>query len=454
MSNPDVAKEIIKLIGGKGNISKLTHCMTRLRFELQDTSQVDREALKAMPEVLGVMDNRITTMVVIGQAVNEVYLEIKRQLDSMPNETPQTVTANASDNKKAKNTWFDNFLATISAIFTPYIPVLATSGIIKGIVDVLVKMDILSATSDTYLILAATGNALIYFFPILLAFTAAQRFGSNPYIAAVIGAALMEPHITGIAVTGNTINFLGINFTAMSFPNTVIPILLAIWAYSYLDRWLKKVLHKSLHFILVPFLSLLIMVPSTLMVFGPVGSFVADGIASGYQVLLNLNPIVFNAIFGAFFIYVIMLGVHWVILPLQLSYLAKHGMEYTLGSGGFGNYALLGVCLAVMAISKNKEEKTIAGSAAFVNFLSGVTEPGLYGVAMRNKKYFFAISLGGLVGGIIYGATNSYITNFAFSGLLGIPAFLSSPTAVTYFISVGAAIAVAFVVTFALIKKS
>ncbi|MNJ48648.1 PTS system beta-glucoside-specific EIIBCA component [compost metagenome] len=148
-----------------------------------------------------------------------------------------------------------------------------------------------------------------------------------------------------------------------------------------------------------------------------------------------------------------MLGVHWVILPLQLSYLAEHGMEYTLGSGGLGNYALLGVCLAVLIISKNKEERTIASSSAFVNFLSGVTEPGLYGVIMKNKKYFISLTLGGLAGGIIFGATGSYITNFAFTGLFGLPAFLSSPTAVTYFISVFVTLAVSFVTTILLSKK-
>ncbi|XBS71873.1 PTS transporter subunit EIIC [Acerihabitans sp. KWT182] len=225
--------------GGKSNISKITHCMTRLRFELNDPSLAERTALKEIPEVLGVMDNKSTTMVVIGQAVNDVYLEVKKELDNTPNEST-AASPGAIAKKVSKKAWFDQFLATISAIFTPYIPVLATSGIIKGLIDVLAKAGIMSPTSDTYLILAAAGNALIYFFPILLAFTAAQRFGSNPFIAAVIGAALMEPHITGIATTGTAINFLGINFTAMSFANTVIPILLSIWVYSYLDRWLKK----------------------------------------------------------------------------------------------------------------------------------------------------------------------------------------------------------------------
>ncbi|MEF2964986.1 PTS transporter subunit EIIC [Paenibacillus sp. M1] len=451
MSNKETAKEIIKQVGGKGNIGSLIHCATRLRFELNDSTLADRSALKAIPKVLGVVDAQGQTMIIIGPQVNEMYTEIMAQLDGdEPSEEVRgngAKTETAKQTKAAKKSWFDQLLSTISAIFTPYIPVLATSGIIKGLVDILVKSNVLTTDNNTYLILAGIGNALIYFFPILLAFTAAQKFGSNPYIGATIGAALMEPNIAGITVTGNKIDFLGIPFTAMNFSSTVIPIILAIWAYSYLDKTLKRYLPKALQFILVPLLSLLIMVPLTLMVFGPVGGFIANAIADGYQFLLNSNVIIFNAIFGALFIYVIMLGVHWVILPLQLSYLAEHGMEYSLGSGGMGNYALLGVCLAVLVISKTKEERTIASSAAFVNFLSGVTEPGLYGVVMKNKKYFISLTLGGLAGGIIFGATKSYITNFAFTGLFGLPAFLSSPTATTYIISVLVTLVVSFMAT-------
>ncbi|WP_026342489.1 PTS transporter subunit EIIC [Paenibacillus fonticola] len=462
MSNREVAAEVIRRIGGNSNISSLTHCVTRLRFELKDKSVVDLEGIKAIPKVLGVVDAQGTLQVVIGPAVEEVYLEIMN-LTGRGEVEEESATASGPDKPAGaqgkpsggvkKNSRFDQLLATISAIFTPYIPILATSGIIKGLIDILAKFDILPATSNTYLILAGAGNALIFFFPILLAFTAAQRFGANPYIGAAIGAALMEPNITGIATTGEVIDFLGIKFTAMNFSSTVIPIILAMWAYSVLDRYLKKFLPKPTQFIFVPLLSMLIMVPLTLMVFGPVGGLLANGIASGYEVLLNSNHIIFNAIFGALFIYVIMLGVHWVILPLQLSYLAEHGMEYSLGSGGLGNYALLGVCLAVLFISKSKEEKTIASSAAFVNFLSGVTEPGLYGVIMKNKKYFISLTLGGLVGGIIFGATHSYITNFAFTGLFGLPAFLSSPTAATYMLSVIVTITLSFVLTILLSKR-
>ncbi|ANS75763.1 PTS beta-glucoside transporter subunit IIABC [Paenibacillus yonginensis] len=457
MSNKETATSIIKLVGGSQNISSLIHCATRLRFELHDSSKADREALKALPKVLGVMDAQGQTMVIIGPTVNEMHAEIMQQLESGAGAEGAAAASSASpatNAKGSKKSWFDKLLATISAIFTPYIPILATSGIIKGLIDILAQSGVLPATSNTYLILAGAGNALIYFFPILLAFTAAQKFGANPYIGAAIGAALMEPNITGITTTGNVIDFLGIRFTAMNFSSTVIPIILAIWAYSHLDKLLKRFLPKMLQFVFVPLLSMLIMVPLTLMVFGPVGGLLANLVADGYEFFLNSNVILFNAVFGALFIYVIMLGIHWVVLPLQLSYLAEHGMEYSLGSGGMGNYALLGVCLAVMVISKSKEERTIASSSAFVNFLSGVTEPGLYGVVMKNKKYFISLTLGGLVGGIIFGMTKSYITNFAFTGLFGLPAFLSSPTATTYFIAVGVTLAVSFFATILLSKQN
>ena len=141
-------------------------------------------------------------------------------------------------------------------------------------------------------------------------------------------------------------------------------------------------------------------------------------------------------------------------MPIQLSILASQGREYSLAAGGMGNYALLGVCLAVLIFSKSKEERGVAGSAAFVNALSGITEPGIYGILIRNKKYFAAVALGGMAGGLVHGLTGTYVTAFAFSGILGSPAFISSPKAVPYFIGVAVAIVVGFLATMIMMKTT
>lgn len=441
MNYKEYTDALVNALGGSANIESVTHCATRLRFSLHDKSKAKKRIIEDLKETVGTVEAQGTFQVVVGTHVSDVYDELIA-MGGIKGEGEEM-----EDEKDITQSHLDKFLGTISAIFTPYIPVLASAGIIKGLLALCLNIGILSDTSNTYLILSAAGNSLIYFFPILLAYTAAKQFGANPFIGACIGAALMEPNLTGINVTGANLDFIGISFVAQSFENTVIPIILGMWAFSYLEKGLKKVLSKNVQLMIVPLISLLVMVPAMLLVFGPIGFLLANAIASGYQWLLNFSPIFMSVIFGAFFIYIIMLGMHWVVLPIQLSILAEYGMEYSLCAGGLGNYALLGVCLAVFFITKDKQTKAMAGSASFVNALSGITEPGLYGIVLKNKKHFIALTIAGAVGGAICGFFNCYITNFAFTGLFGLPAFASSPTAVYYFIAVIVTIAIAFLLT-------
>lgn len=442
MNYKDYTEKLVAALGGQKNIAGVTHCATRLRFDLNDKSKADKTAVEALAETVGTVEAQGTFQVVIGTHVGDVY-DALLHIEGIHGDGE--LQDQIEDGQK--QSILDKFLSTISAIFTPYIPVLASAGIIKGVLALCINMGWMSETANTYAILSAAGNSLIYFFPILLAYTAAKKFGANPYIGACIGAALMEPNLTAINITGSDLNFLGIPFVGQSFENTVIPILLAMWAFSYLEKGLKKILPSSIQLMLVPLVSLVVMVPAILLFFGPIGFFLANGIADIYQWLLSFGAIPISILFGAFFIYVIMLGMHWVVLPIQLSILAQNGMEYSLCAGGLGNYALLGVCLAVLVTAKNKEMKTMAASASFVNLLSGITEPGLYGIILKNKKYFISLTVAGAIGGLICGIFSCYITNFAFTGLFGLPAFASSPTAVYYFIAVAVTIIVAFVLT-------
>ncbi|RAK11692.1 PTS system beta-glucoside-specific IIA component (Glc family) /PTS system beta-glucoside-specific IIB component (Glc family) /PTS system beta-glucoside-specific IIC component (Glc family) [Halanaerobium saccharolyticum] len=451
MNYKDTGKRIIKAIGGTKNVKSISYCATRLRFKLYDNSKVDIQSLEEDDSVLGIRETKETLQIVIGTEVGEVYQGIVDETELFGEgslEDDKEIDDADKMGSKSEKSLFDKFLATISAIFTPYIPVLATAGIIKGLIAIANNIGILSAESSTYAILSAAGNSLIYFFPILLAFTAAKEFEANPYTGAVIAAALMEPNITGIVETGKEITFLGIPFTAMSFASTVIPVILAMYGYAYLENFLKKHLPKSMKFIFIPLISLLVMVPLTLMVIGPIGGVLANGVAFVYKYLIETNLVLTGVIFGAFFIFVIMTGMHWVVLPLELQYLAEHGYEYTLATGGLGNYALLGICFAVWLTTENNKLKSVAGSAAFVNFLSGVTEPGIYGVLFKKKKYFIALIAGGALGGLVSGLLNVYVTAFAFSGLFGFPAFMASPKIVGYVISIVVSFSVAFGLTY------
>lgn len=454
MDYKEKADNIIDYVGGKENIKTFTHCATRLRFQLKDASKVDKEAIQKDKDLVGFVEAQGQSQIIVGTEVPKVYDALQTHLSGSDDQTVVSGTMNDSDEvDEVKKSLLDRILATISAIFTPYIPVLASAGIIKGLIAILSNFQLLSEKSDTYAMFNGIGNALIYFFPILLAFTAAKQFKANPYIGATIGAALLEPNIATITETGNKMNLFGINIVAQNFASTVIPIIIAMYFYAKLEHFSKKYIPQKAQLMLVPVICLIVIVPLTLMVFGPLGFAMANAVVAVYKFLLSTNMILFQTIFGGFFIFVIMFGVHWVLLPMQLQILADQGKEYSLASGGLGGYALLGVCLAVFIIAKNKSDKEMAGSAAFVNGLSGITEPGLYGVMIKNKKYILSVILGGLAGGFVHGVTGTYITNFAFGGLLGVPAFLSSPKAATYFLGVLVSIVVGFISTVILTKR-
>ncbi|MEN1974193.1 PTS transporter subunit EIIC [Cellulomonas sp. P4] len=448
----EFARVTVDAVGGPDNIRQVTHCATRLRFQLVDPAKVDRARIEARPEAVGVLESQGQFQVIVGPGVPDAYKAVAA-VPGVPGEQAATRPGpGAPGPDVARGSWLDRVLATISAIFTPYIPVLASVGIIKGLLALCLQFGWIADTSNTYAILSAAGNAMLYFFPVLLAFTAARQFGANPYVGATIGAALMEPSLTAINVTGERLDFLGIPFVGQSFANTVIPIIIGMWAFSYLERALKRVLPQLTHLLLVPVVSLVVMVPLMLLVFGPIGFAIANGVATGYDWLVQY-PVVMSMIFGALFVFVIMLGAHWLVLPLQLGILADQGREYSLAAGGMGNYAVLGVLLAVLVLSRDRQTRAVAGSAAFVNGIAGITEPGIYGVLVKSKKYFVGVLAGGLVGGLVCGLFDVYITAFAFTGVLGAPAFLSSPRAVPYFLAVFCTIAVAFVVTLLLDRR-
>ncbi|WHP18761.1 PTS transporter subunit EIIC [Cellulomonas sp. ES6] len=448
----EFARVTVDAVGGPDNIRQVTHCATRLRFQLVDPAKVDRARIEARPEAVGVLESQGQFQVIVGPGVPDAYKAVAA-VPGVPGEQAATRPGPGTPGPDvARGSWLDRVLATISAIFTPYIPVLASVGIIKGLLALCLQFGWIADTSNTYAILSAAGNAMLYFFPVLLAFTAARQFGANPYVGATIGAALMEPSLTAINVTGERLDFLGIPFVGQSFANTVIPIIIGMWAFSYLERALKRVLPQLTHLLLVPVISLVVMVPLMLLVFGPIGFAIANGVATGYDWLVQY-PVVMSMIFGALFVFVIMLGAHWLVLPLQLGILADQGREYSLAAGGMGNYAVLGVLLAVLVLSRDRQTRAVAGSAAFVNGIAGITEPGIYGVLVKSKKYFVGVLAGGLVGGLVCGLFDVYITAFAFTGVLGAPAFLSSPRAVPYFLAVFCTIAVAFVVTLLLDRR-
>jgi PTS system beta-glucosides-specific IIC component len=221
---------------------------------------------------------------------------------------------------------------------------------------------------------------------------------------------------------------------------------------SYLERWLKKNLPESVQFILVPFICLVIFVPLTILVFGPIGGLLANGILAVYNLLAS-QVILLQVVFGAFFSLVILLGLHWAVLPIELGILGSQGVEYSLSAGGMGNYAILGICLAVMIFAKNREDKGVAASAAFTNFLCGITEPGLYGIILRSKKLIAVMICAGGVAGLVLGLGNVGATNFAFSGLLAFGGWLGAQNFPMYCVGIATSVIASFATTTFLLRS-
>lgn len=452
----DLCRSIIKGVGGADNITNVIHCATRLRFSLKDPGRFDQDALKKLPDVLGTAIGAGTYQVLIGNQVERVY----DQLLDLPEILGRGITKSAgiddpvtaAADDAAKLRLLDRFTRMMSDVFMPYIPMLATGGIASGVIGLLTNMGVVASDSLTYQTFYAIFYGLINFFPIMLAFTAGKHFRCNPYVAATLGASIMYPGVSNLLVTGETVNLLGISFPAFNLSGSFIPILLAVFCMSYVEHFLKEHLPESTQFILVPLVCLVLFVPLTIMVFGPLGGFLANGILAVYNVLAA-SPVLLETVFGAFFSLVILLGLHWAVLPIELGILSSQGVEYSLAAGGMGNYAVLGICLAVMVFAKNQEDKSVAGSAAFTNFLCGITEPGLYGVVLRNKKLIAALIYSGGLAGLIMGLGNVGATNFAFSGLLAFGAWFGAQNFPGYCLGILVSVAASFISTSVLLKS-
>lgn len=418
MSYQRFAKDIVELVGGEQNISSLVHCATRLRFKLKDSDNTNKQALQNLDGVLSVVESGGQFQVVVGSHVPEVYKEITKiaNVGSTPN---------SSD--APKGSIGAQIFEVISQSFSPLLGALAGAGMLKALITILTMTGVLSAKSGTFFILSAAGNAVFYFLPIFLGITIATKLGANPYVGGTIGAALLEPNFTGLLKnTGDISHFLGIPVVLMNYSSTVFPIFFAISIYAVLDKFLKKTIHKDVQMFLVPMLSLIIIVPLTVIAFGPFGVYLGNGIGHVISFLSTKSGIVTGAVMGAGWTFLTLLGLHWGLVPLMLANLAAGG-DPILALVAAAPFAQMGLALGVFLKTKDKKLKTLAGSALLPGVLSGVTEPIIYGILLRYRRTIPYIVIAGAVGGAISGAVGAKAMSFAFPAFLTIPAFSPIP---------------------------
>lgn len=416
-------KELLALVGGRENVSSIVHCATRLRFELVDDGRADKGAIEKLPYVLKVIVSGGQFQVVIGAAVHDYYLAV---LDAA-GMSADDKGAEPEDGAKKKQKPLDVALKLISGSFSPLIPVMAGSGMVKALLTLLVTFGVLSDTSSTYLVLSAAGNACFYFFPVLLGYTVSNQLGANPFVGAAIGAALLEPNFTGLVGAEGT-DFLGIPLQAVSYGSTIFPIFIAAIIYSFLDRAVRKVVNKDLQLFLAPMICLMVMVPFTALLFGPWGNNIGTMIAAGVQWLFDTSSLVAGLVLGAVYPYLTMLGLHWGFTPITLQNLEMYGGDVIEGVCVCAVWAQIGIALGTFLVAKRGSKmRDVAGPTLLTGFFAGVTEPILYGIIMNYKRLMVAVAIAGGLGGAVNALFGSTMNSYVFHNIISVATLCYGP---------------------------
>ncbi len=439
----ELSKTIVNLVGGEKNVATLTHCVTRLRFKLKDESKANEEELKKVQGVLSVVRGNGQFQVVIGNQVENVFNCILSmyQINSDQVVSEEVKTGNA----------FMRALNTMAAIVNPIVVALAGAGMIKALLVILTTtLGVLDSTGSTYKILAAAGNSVFYFLPLFLAVSSAKTFKCNPYIALAIVAALLEPNFTGLmGNAGDVTSFLNIPVVLMGYSGTLVPAIVSVYVYSKLEKLLKKFIPKSIELFTLSFVALIVMVPLTVMIIGPIGVTFANTIGNFVNFMSVRNGLLTGAIVGAGWTFLVMLGIHWGVVPIMINNIASYGFDYIRPMVAAATFASAGAAFGVFLKSKNKDTKAFALSTTVPALLGGVTEPIVYGISLKYKRPFVAQIIGGAIAGGFMGMMHTKAIVYVFPALTTLPAFVGE-TFVYYVIGISLAFIITAIITFVL----
>ena len=441
MKYAEEAKQILALVGGDKNVNSLVHCATRLRFELKDERKADKEALKKLSYVLQVVVSGGQYQVVIGPAVHDYYEAIL----AAGKIGGGSGSSKTQDGKKQNV--MNRMMKVISGAFSPLIPALAGAGMVKALLTLFTEFGVMGYEDSTYLILSAAGNAVFYFLPIFLGSTLSKQFGANPYVGGMIGAALLEPNFMGL-LEAEGVNFLGVPVTPINYSATIFPIFIAVIVYILLEKGLKKIIKQELQLFLVPMISVMLMVPFTVILFGPFGTTVGNGVSNVVVALFNFNSLIAGLILGAAYPFLTMLGLHWGFTPVTLQNLEMFGGDVLEGAAVCAVFAQIGIAVgAYLKGKKHSKIREVAGPTIITGICAGVTEPILYGIVMNYKRLMAVVAIAGGIGGAINGAFHVTCDAYVFHNIFALAMRTYSPFG-GYLIGIAAAMAVGIVLTY------
>lgn len=417
----DLAAQIVELVGGENNIAALTHCITRLRFSLKHAGKFDKNALDQLDGVIMAVESNGQFQVVVGDKVTALYHQIIGRY---------TLSGAAGREEKSaarRGNPLGRVFNTMSSILVPIVPALAGAGMLKALLVILTTYHWLATGSSTYFILLAASNSVFYFLPLLLAFSCGKTFGANPFVSVAIVAALLEPNFTAmIKQPGDIVNFLGIPVVLMKYNSTLIPAILAIWVYSWVERGLKRFIHQSIEMVAVPMLGLMIMVPLVAIVVGPMGIYAGTAIGDGIAFINHQSGMLTGALIGAGWTFLVMFGLHWGLVPVMLNNLALQGFDTIKPPAGTATFAQAGAAFGVFLRARDPKLKSFALSAMLPALLAGVTEPIVYGISIKYKRPLVAATIAGVIAGGFVGAMNTTAMAYVFPSLTTLPAFMTA----------------------------
>lgn len=440
-----LARIIIQNVGGKSNIISVAHCITRLRFKLKDESKANKEVLESTDGVIKVMQVGGQYQVVIGNQVNDVYdavLEVGHLAAAgAVDEEGNAVEETSGGGKKSP---VSLLIDVIFGTLQPTLGVMAATGIIKGLLALFDFLGLIPAASGTYQVWYAVADGFFYFMPIVLGYTAAKKFKVNEFIGMAIGIALCYPAmvnstagtVLGTVFTGTAfemsyyLTFFGIPviMPASGYTSSVVPIILAVAIAAPLEHWLKKVIPDVIKLFVVPFVTLIVMVPLTYLVIGPIASILCSILSLFFNAIYSIpvvGGLIGGVLIGAFWQVLVIFGLHWSLVPLAMINYSLLGYDFILSPYFCVSFAQTFVVLAIVLKTKDEKLKKIA-IPAFISGIFGVTEPAIYGVTLPKKTPFIYSCIAGAIGGAFTGLMRTRSYSIGGLGLFGLPSFIDT----------------------------
>ncbi len=437
MDYSKTAEAVLAGVGGEQNVRSLVHCATRLRFVLKDESKADTDRIQHTPGVIATARSGGQYQVVIGNSVPEVYAEIGKI---------STIASGADDEGPAaeRGSLLNRFISMISAIFTPLLWPLAGTGLLKAFLGLAVTLTWIDPASTGYVVLNALSDAFIFFLPLALAITAARYFKATEFTSLAVAGALVYPAIADLNGAPD-LTFFGIPFVMVSYASSVIPVIIIVWLQSHAERFLYAKLPSAIRRFVTPMVVVLVLVPLTFVVIGPISNWVSTMLADGIGWVFAVAPWLGGAIIGGLWQVLTLLGLQWGFVPLFALEYQRTGMILILApvfASGFGQAA---AALGVWVRSRNSERRSLAAPATVSAFLAGITEPAIYGVNLPLKRPFAFGLIGGAIGGALISAGGVSSSAFVVASGLSLPALFGSGSTLMMILGVAASIIIPFV---------